>query len=107
MVNNTISESIPESEYQDCVQELTAKLADERKLNSTKNVRTIELEEQAGRQVDFIMAFEKWLEVIQVAGDVQYFGVEKYHNYAQRRMVMSKWNELKTEHLNGTETEAD
>jgi hypothetical protein len=87
-MTNTISESIPESEYQDCVEELTVKLKDERKLNSTKNTRIAELEEQCGRQVDFIMAFEKWLD-IDAPVHIRY-----------------QWQAMKRQHLNST-TEAD
>ncbi|KKM27509.1 hypothetical protein LCGC14_1574090 [marine sediment metagenome] len=42
-----MTNTIAENEYQDWGQELTKKLSDERKLNSTKNARIAELEEES------------------------------------------------------------
>ena len=47
--------TIPESKYLDCVEELNAKLADERKLNSDKNARIAELEEHVAVLQKIIM----------------------------------------------------
>lgn len=58
MVTN---DTIAENECLDCIQELTEKLSDERKLSSEQNTRRAELEEQIRRTAAFITMFEKWL----------------------------------------------
>ncbi len=87
-----VTVTIAKNEYQDCIQELQEKLADERKLNSTQNKRNVELEEQIGKQVDFILKFEVWL--------------EDYSKGGWGRYVIDKWHEFKAQHLDNTETEA-
>ena len=83
--------TIPESEYQDCVEELSVKLSAERKLNSDKNTRIAELEEQIGRMVALIVAFSFYLES----------STKAYNEESD------KWYELKAQHLDSTEMEAD
>lgn len=56
-----MTNTIAENEYQDCVQELTKTLRDERKLSSDKNKRIIEIEEQIGQAIAFIAAFEEFM----------------------------------------------
>ena len=75
--------TMPESEYQD-VEELSVKLRGERKLNSDKNTRIAELEEQIGKQIDFIMAFESEID----------------GGYKGQYIIQRVWRELKAQHLN-------
>ena len=101
--------TIPESEYQDCVEELNAKLADERKLNSDKNARIAELEEQIGRATGLIIAAGVWLEdkyreAQRLNNDTQYPG--DYWDEILWGEAYNNYNKLKAQHLE-MESEGD
>ena len=93
--------TMPESEYQD-VEELSVKLRGERKLNSDKNTRIAELEEQIGRMVDFVMAFGAWFDdTIRQEKSNEWNIKLGYDSIIVETLedAQCKWNELKSEHL--------
>ena len=94
--------TIPESGYQDCVEELNEKLHDERKLSSDQNTRIAELEEQIGRMVDFVMEYENFILACKAKakhrstpGDTR--GDMLYSTTISGVVLI--WHELKAQHL--------
>ena len=101
--------TIPESEYQDCVEELSAKLSAERKLNSDKNTRIAELEEQIGKQIDFIMAFGAWFDDTIRQEKLNEWNIKLGYDKIVLETLedaQQKWNELKAKHLEEKESES-
>ncbi len=92
----TINEEIAH----DCVQELLKKLSDERKLSSDQNARIAELEEQIGHMVDFVAAFELWLQShILTEDDGDDYWVISPTEHSTHEDVRRQWRMLKAQHL--------
>jgi len=105
MVTNTI----PENEYQDCVEELTKKLNDERKLSSEQNTRIAELEEEIGQMIAFNVAFEALLEERKDMYEPKQ-GERSIYSHERLRGFMvayRNYHKLKAQHLEAKESEDD
>ena len=102
-MNTTINEEIAH----DCVQKLLEKLADERKLSSDQNVRITELEEQIGHMVDFVAAFELWLQShILTEDDGDDYWVISPTEHSTHEDVRRQCRMLKAQHL-GDDSEGE
>ena len=100
-MTNTISES----EYQDCTEELTEALGKERKLSSEKNLCIISLEEQIGQTMAFIAEFELWFTEYKESRKDKKSKTPALYSHMHMswitamRHIDEAWNELKAQHL--------